>query len=167
MLDSDGLLVWKHVGNETARLTIRQQFCDLARCLGIPRKQPKPEPEGCTCLSSPNMLNAPCQHCEERAKQKQAGSSGEGLKADPLTHAQAEPVAAKEPWKPVVGQKVLVEAAVIKLKPERDGYADVEITDHYYYADSGEASDLEDPNRIRLPLSQLRPLPVVQGEKSW
>ena len=49
-------------------LTTRQQFCDLARCLGIPRKQPKPEPEGCTCLSSPNMLNAPCSYCDKQRK---------------------------------------------------------------------------------------------------
>ena len=49
-------------------LTTRQQFCDLARCLGIPRKQPKPEPEGCTCLSSPNMLYAPCSYCDKQRK---------------------------------------------------------------------------------------------------
>ena len=49
-------------------LTTRQQFCDLARCLGIPRKQPKPEPEGCTCLSSPNMLYAPCSYCNKQRK---------------------------------------------------------------------------------------------------
>lgn len=67
-------------------------------------------------------------------------------------------------WKPEVGEKVLVEATVIKLRPERDGYADVEITDHYYYADSGEASDLEDPERIRLPLSSIHPMPRKEGE---
>lgn len=49
-------------------LHTRQQFCDLARCLGIPRKQPKPEPEGCTCLSSPNMLYAPCSYCDKQRK---------------------------------------------------------------------------------------------------
>lgn len=66
-IDSDGSLVWKHVGNETARLTTRQQFCDLARCLGIPRRPSKSEP-GCTCLDSPNMLYAPCSYCEQRRK---------------------------------------------------------------------------------------------------
>ena len=65
-------------------------------------------------------------------------------------------------WKP--GEKVLVEATVIKLRPERDGYADVEIADHYYYADSGEVSDLEDPERIRLPLSSIHPMPRKEGE---
>lgn len=53
---------WPHV------LTTRQQFCDLAKALGIPRKQPKPEPEGCTCLSSPNMLYAPCSYCDKQRK---------------------------------------------------------------------------------------------------
>ena len=41
-------------------ITTRQQFCDLARCLGISRKQPKPEPEGCTSawLFASNSLPA-------------------------------------------------------------------------------------------------------------
>jgi hypothetical protein len=55
-----------------------------------------------------------------------------------------------------VGQEVWVRAKICSIKPKRDGYADVEILDHYYYADTGEASDLEDPNRIRVPVSDLR-----------
>lgn len=51
----------------THDLTTRQQFCDLARCLGIPRRPSKSEP-GCTCLDSPNMLYAPCSYCEQRRK---------------------------------------------------------------------------------------------------
>jgi len=110
----------------------------------------------------------------------QAGSSGEGLKVgDEVTPVQAEPVAtkptslpnwppgavaditaaldaefeqkveAKEPWKPVVGEKVLVEA-VVKSVYESGIYI-------WVVEDRGGARD------VVVHLSQLRPLPVVQG----
>ena len=59
------------------------------------------------------------------------------------------------------GQRVLVEAEVIRLKPARDGYADVKIYDHYYYAEDG--SELEDAENLRLPAHHVHPLPAGGG----
>lgn len=56
-----------------------------------------------------------------------------------------------------LGDKVLVEAQVVRLKPKRDGYVDVKIYDHYYYAEDG--SDLEDAEHFRLPDHHVYPLP--------
>lgn len=64
---------------------------------------------------------------------------------------KAEPVKAKEPWKPRMGEKVLVEALVRKV-----------------YRDMTVCVDIFDVNNDSdwaiVNLSQLRPLPVVQGE---
>lgn len=62
--------------------------------------------------------------------------------------AQAEPVEAKEPWKPVVGEKVLVEA-VVKNVYESGIYI-------WVVEDRGGARDAV------VNLAQLRPLPVAQ-----
>ena len=59
------------------------------------------------------------------------------------------------------GQRVLVEAEVIRLKPARDGYVDVKIYDHYYYAEDG--SELEDAENLRLPAHHVHPLPADGG----
>ena len=79
--------------------------------------------------------------------------------------AQAEPVEAKEPWKPIKGEKVLVEAVISPLRPDREGYVDAVVEDHYYATSYDNAVSTEiDSEIVRVPLSQLRPLPVVQGE---
>ena len=59
----------------------------------------------------------------------------------------SEPVEAKEPWKPVVGQKVLVEAVVSHDNWHRDTVL----------------VDVGTSINVKVNLSQLRPLPVVQG----
>lgn len=59
------------------------------------------------------------------------------------------------------GERVLVEAEVIKLKPERDGYIDVKIYDHYYYAEDG--TELEDAENLRLPAHHIHPLTSGQA----
>lgn len=59
------------------------------------------------------------------------------------------------------GQRVLVEAEVIRLKPARDGYVDVKIYDHYYYAEDG--SELEDAENLRLPAHHIHTLPTGEG----
>lgn len=135
-----------------------------------------------------------CPHCgsqdtrritpkEIHRPPQQAESSSEGLKVgDEVTPAQAEPVVdnevwdcdcgvvndwieetcivcesprpklspqpveAQEPWKPINGERVLVEAEVVKR----------------YKDDTVMVAC--DSNVIKVPLSLLRPLPVVQGE---
>jgi len=99
-------------------------------------------------LSSINLAITVLRHCKTENKsdlmhwvrllEKQVSNR--------IPPAQAEPVEAKEPWKPVVGEKVLVEAEVVKR----------------YKDDTVMVAC--DSNVIQVPLAQLRPLPVVQGE---
>jgi len=104
-------------------------------------------------LSSINLAITVLRHCKTENKsdlmhwvrllEKQVSNR--------IPPAQAEPVKAKEPWIPKAGEKVLVEALVRKV-----------------YRDMTVCVDIFDVNNDSdwaiVNLSQLRPLPVVQGE---
>ena len=62
--------------------------------------------------------------------------------------AQAEPVEAKEPWKPVEGTRVLLEVEYCREARNGNGLHLINVNGDTYAA---------------RPLAQLRPLPVVQG----
>lgn len=61
-------------------------------------------------------------------------------------------------YRPQPGDDVWVKAKVIKLRPEREGFADVEVQDYYYYRDTLGPEESSHSETVRLPLSAILPL---------
>lgn len=56
-----------------------------------------------------------------------------------------------------VGQEVWVRATVKQVRPERDGFIDLDVQDYYYVSDDAlDASDVEEIY-IRVPANHVRP----------
>lgn len=137
------------------RSVARQLWCNEAKAIAyalnqvytrIPPAQAEPvEPrQPCTCTGS-------CKGEEGLGKTwccvLKKNMVDDGMSHGKLFRAQAEPVAVCE-WKPVAGERVLVEAVVTEVS-EDDGDCWL---------------DMPRDQFGRFLLTELRPLPVVQGE---